>query len=747
MMSLGGYCRASQLRQPTLPTVMSLRSLVLALTLASIASPLAAGDGAAVVQAERLEPGEEIRIDGRVDEAVWQRIAPLSGFLQRDPVEGGEPSERTEIRIAYDRDNLYIGAIFHDSDPDGIIAHQRARNAGLGTDDRFMWVIDPFGEGRGGYFFEINPAGLMGDGLISAGGGVNKSWDGIWEVRTARIPEGWSAEIRIPFRTLNFDPQRTAWGINFQRTIRRKQEEILWTGHRRNQSLTRTTHAGRLVGLHDISQGIGLEAKPFLTAGLQQPEPGASLSGSSPDVGLDLTYSVTPSLRAAVTINTDFAEVETDQRRVNLTRFPLSFPERRDFFLEGSSVFSFSPVNGITPFFSRRIGLVGGDPIPIVYGGRLAGQAGPYDLGFFQVRTGATDIVPSEDFTAARAVRGLFSQSSLGAIYTRRGTHADGELGSWDAHTVGMDLDLYTSTFRGDRNLQFEALFASHTPLRGDDTTGVWDRTARGVRLTYPNDPLRWHVSYREFGMAFDPPVGFAPRRAFRRLQPSLGYTFRPAWSAVRTAGVQIAHTHLMDLDFRPQSVSTAVTPVDLRFESGESVGMEISREFERLDRPFRIHPDVEIPTGDYSTWRAGIGASTASRRAIAAGAELSSGGFWSGERTTAGTFLTVRPLPGVNLTGNLEWNDVRLAEGQFSTTLTRISAGVHPSPLTALTSTIQYDDLSRIVGLYSRLRWTVRPGSDVFLVYTHNWLDALDGPLETRERGAVTKLTYTHRF
>jgi len=703
--------------------------------------------GRPAIQAVRLEPGEVIRVDGTLDEAAWARISPITRFVQRDPVEGGEPSEPTEIRVAFDRDNLYIGAVFFDSDPGGIIAHQRARNAGLGTDDRFMWVIDTFGEGRGGYFFEINPAGLMGDGLISSGGSLNKSWDGIWEVRTSRGDHGWSAEIRIPFRTLNFDPDREAWGINFQRTIRRKQEEILWSGHRRNQSLMRTAHAGRLVGLGGLSQGIGLEVKPFVTGGLEQPQPGTSMTGVAPDIGIDLTYSVTPSLRAAATVNTDFAEVEADQRRVNLTRFPLAFPEQRDFFLEGSSVFSFSPRNGITPFFSRRIGLVGGDPIPIVYGGRLAGQAGAYDLGFFQVRTGSTDLVPQEDFTAARAVRGIFRESSVGAIYTRRGTHAWQEATGWDAHTVGADLDLFTSSFMGNRNLQFEALFAAHTRARGEDTTSVLDRTARGIRLTYPNDPLSWHVSYREFGADFDPPVGFAPRRAFRRLQPSVGYTFRPAWSAVRTAGVQIAHTHLMDLDFSPQSVSTTLTPVDLRFESGENLGVEFSREFERLDRPFRIHPDVEIPIGDYNAWRTAIGASTASRRSVAAGAELSAGGFWSGSRTTAGSFLTVRPLPGVNLTGNLERNDVRLAEGDFSTTLTRLSAGVFPSPLTALTSTLQYDDLSRIVGLYSRLRWTVRPGSDVFLVYTHNWIDPLEGPLQTRERGAVTKLTYTHRF
>ncbi len=703
--------------------------------------------GRPAIQAVRLESDETIDVDGTLDESVWERIDPITRFVQRDPVEGGEPSERTEIRVAYDRDNLFIGAIFYDSEPAGIIAHQRERNAGLGTDDRFMWVIDTFGDGRTGYFFEINPAGLMGDGLLSSSGSINKSWDGIWEVRTARDGNGWSAEIRIPFRTLNFDPHAESWGINFQRTIRRKQEEILWTGHRRNQGLFRPAHGGRLVGLTGISQGVGLEAKPFLTGGIHRAPGRPEITTGPPvDVGLDLTYSLTPSLRAALSLNTDFAEVESDQRRVNLTRFPLAFPERRDFFLEGSSVFSFSPRNGITPFFSRRIGLVGGDPIPIVYGGRMAGQAGAYDLGFFQVRTGSTDLVPSEDFTAARAVRGIFRESSLGAIYTRRGTHAWEEVAGWDAHTVGADLDLFTSSFMGNRNLQLEALFATHTRARGDDTTSVLDRTARGVRFAYPNDPFRWHVSYREFGAVFDPPVGFAPRRAFRRLQPSVGYTFRPHWAAVRTADVQLQHTHLMDLDYRPQSVGTNV-PLNLRFESGEDIGIEVSHDFERLERPFRIRPDIEIPTGDYREWRVSAGGSTASRRRISAGAEGSTGGFWSGSRTSAGSFLTVRPVPGVNLTGSAEWNDVRLAEGSFATTLVRLGGGFHPSPHTSLSGTLQYDDVSEIVGLYSRYRWTVRPGSDIFLVYTHNWRNLDDGPLATLERGAISKLTYTHRF
>ena len=215
-----------------------------------------------------------INLDGRMDEAVWQGAVPITDFTQQEPVEGGEPSERTEIRVVFDEDHLYIGAILYD-DPAGILAYQRQRDASLGTDDRFMWILDTFLDGRTGYFFEINPAGLMGDGILGGGGGRGgggggggggKAWDGIWEARTARRPDGWSAEIRIPFRTLNFNPNLDSWGINFQRTIRRRNEEILWRGYRRNEGLFRPVNAGRLTGLRNLSQGVGLEARPSAVA-------------------------------------------------------------------------------------------------------------------------------------------------------------------------------------------------------------------------------------------------------------------------------------------------------------------------------------------------------------------------------------------------------------------------------------------------------------------------------------------------
>ena len=339
-----------------------------------------------------------IDLDGRILEDFWSSAIPITDFTQQEPVEGGVPSEETEIRVLFDEDNLYIGVIIYD-DPEEVLAYQRERDAMLSTDDRFMWILDTFLDGRTGYFFEINAAGLMGDGILRSsgggggggrfggGGGANKAWDGIWEARTAMRPDGWSAEIQIPFRTLNFDPDNDTWGINFQRTIRRRNEEILWRGWKRTEGLRRPIYAGRMTGLQNLSQGLGLEAVPSTIVGWRTIPANAEPTTVPRDLSLDVNYSVTSSLRASLSVNTDFAEVESDQRRVNLTRFPIRFPERRNFFLEGSNVFSFAPGLAMSPFYSRNIGLRSGQQIPINYGGRVTGQVGQYEVGFYQLGT------------------------------------------------------------------------------------------------------------------------------------------------------------------------------------------------------------------------------------------------------------------------------------------------------------------------------------------------------------------------
>ena len=302
-------------------------------------------EGRRTMTAGRLGESEQVILDGRLDESFWQRVEPATDFIMQDPVLGGTPTERTEVRIAYDRDNLYMGVTAHDSDPSGILGNTMKRDEFLSADDRFMWTMDTFLDQQSGYFFEMNPSGLMADAVMGPGGTNNRQWDGIWDARARKSEVGWTLEIVIPFRTLNFDPNAPAWGVNFQRTVRRKAEESLWTGHQRNQGLRRMSNAGLLVGIQDVSQGTGLDVRPYL-AGHVAEAPGRSPAvprDEDAQVGVDLFYNLTPNLRANLTVNTDFAETEVDQRQVNLTRFPLQFPEKRAFFLEGGTFFDFTP--------------------------------------------------------------------------------------------------------------------------------------------------------------------------------------------------------------------------------------------------------------------------------------------------------------------------------------------------------------------------------------------------------------------
>lgn len=735
---------------------------VVALLPASLVAQTSGGSGPPEVRAALIQPAVAPRLDGYLSEDVWRQATPITEFTQQEPVEGGVPSESTEIYILYDEDNLYIGAILYDEDPGGILGYQRRRDVGLGTDDRFMWILDTFGDGRTGYFFEINPAGLMGDGLMGGGGGgggINKRWDGIWEVQVAQGDFGWSAEIRIPFSTLNFDPNVDSWGINFQRTIRRRNEEILWSGYRRNQGLFRPANAGRLSGLEGVSQGLGLEVKPY-SVGSWTGETAASGRGES-DVkaGLDVSYSITPSLRAAVSLNTDFAEVEVDQRRVNLTRFPISFPEQREFFLEGSGVFGFAPTQGIQPFFSRRIGLQAGQEIPIRVGARLGGQVGRNEVGFFQVRTGSSPTTPAEDFTVARVKRSLFRQSSVGLVYTRRaeafGTdwRPDGWIALPDRHTVATDFDLFTGSFLGDKNFQVAGFAAMHTDPVPQGGSSLGDRSAAGIRVNFPNDLWQIHSSLRQFGDAFDPATGFQARNGFRRLQPSITYAPRPAWlPGVRQLEFTFYYEYLTSLSNELLTRSVNLTPLDLNFESGDGLELQYNSSFERLERDFTISPGVVVTRGNYRTAQWVLSGRTTGRRKVSANGRVDHGSFWSGDRTQWQGGVTGRLFPGWTFGVEGERNDVRLPQGEFRVNLGRVEAAWDLSPMASITSSVQYDDQSRLLGLFARARWIVRPGSDIFLVYTHNWQNQEAYLFENRDlvsisRGAAAKVNYSYRF
>jgi hypothetical protein len=695
------------------------------------------------VKAVRLLPGERITIDGRLSEDVWKRASPASDFRQQDPQNGELATEPTEVRVLYDEHRILLGVRCLDSEPSRALGNQMQRDQSITADDRFMFAIDTYSDGRSGYYFEVNPSGAMGDGLVQAGNGiqVNRSWDGIWNARVERNSEGWSAEIEIPLHTINFDQNSTSWGINFQRSVRRKNEESLWSGWARNQGLTYMTAAGRLEGLEGLNQGLGLDLVPYLLGSSSAaPGRGAPYSIQKGAVGGDIVYSLTPGLRTNISINTDFAETEVDQRQVNLTRFPLFFPEKRTFFLEGASVFDFSrePQNAIVPFFSRRIGLdEAGVPQSIDYGAKLTGQAGAFDIGMLQVRTRDDGARPPENFTVFRSRRRFWRQSYVGGIVTRRnGARTRGR------ETAGLDFVLGTSTFSRKEVLEFSGFYLNTTKLLG--TRGG---SAFGARLNLPNDPINARISVREVQDGYDPAVGFANRRGYRLVNPAFRYIVHMNRNPI--VGRFSLETE-MNLFYNLQG-QVETRRIDFQFmrlelQSSDQFEFHLVPTYEQLPRRFEIFSGVVLPAGgQYSFLRRNYRILTASRRRLSLNAQYEDGSFYSGRRRQVSGTVGIRPHRGWLIDAGADYNQVALKEGRFTTRVWQGDINKQFNPFISLVNSLQFDTVTRQLGWQSRFRWIMKPGNDVFLVYNRNWSDL--NTFHTLDRKGSIKIVKTIRF
>lgn len=692
--------------------------MVLSLLLAA----LFAADGESRPTLKAGEIKGVIEIDGRLSEIDWLNAAAIPDLTMLEPVAGGAPTGRTEIKVMANEREIVIGVRCFDPDPSRIVAFTKERDGDFESEDHLLFVIDPFQDGRSGYVFSVNPGGARFDGLVvSNGESVDQSWDGVWEAAVDRDAEGWSAEIRIPVFSINFAKGLSAWGLNVQRRVQRNQETERWAGASRDTKVYQTTRAGLLTDLPDFDLGLGLSIRPALVGGFERPSRNSSTSATG-DVSLDLAKRLGPNLTASVTINTDFAETEADTRQTNLTRFPLFFPEKRAFFLEGSDTFVFGLglSNDIRPFFSRRIGLVSGKEVPILAGAKLSGREGKTSLGGLVVRTREEEgVAPATSLAALRVRRNVLDESSVGFIATK-----GDPLGRPGASTLGVDLTYQNSRFRGGKNFWLGAwgLFT-----RRDDLTG--SREAWGLKLDMPNDLWDIAASYRYVGDGFDPSLGFVPRPAVKAYRLSVVYAPRLAGTFIRQMFHEFFVDYFTNLKNERESYRVFLAPINWRLESGDRVEANFVPTGERLFAPFEIADGVVIPVGTYDWRRYRLEAETAAKRRLAVQVAWWFGGFYDGQLDQIEVEGTWTPSPIVSFLFNVERNIGRLPAGDFDQTLVGVKARLNLSPDLQINSFVQFDNETQSVGTNTRLRWTFHPQGDLFVIYNHNIRDFKENP------------------
>jgi hypothetical protein len=673
-------------------------------------------------------------IDGKLDDVVWNDAPFLGDFVQVDPNEGTEPTEPTEIRLLFDDDNLYIGIRCFDSKPVQIRASEMRRDGPRNTDDHVIVVIDPFGSQRDGYLFAAGPAGLKMDALIE-GGNWRDAWDGLWTSKAAIDSEGWTAEMAIPYKSLSFDPDRSEWSINVQRMLRRINETSRWSGAQREIGIADLAGAGTIEGFEgDLNQGMGLTIKPFgvLTSEIDDGWPEL-------DAGLDIFYKITPEITAAVTINTDFAEAEVDQRRVNLSRFPLFFGEKRDFFLEEAGVFEFGNVRqSPRPFFSRRIGIVGGEEKSILAGARVTGRSGDVRFGVMNVVMKDDDELGTKNLTVGRALVNVLDESTVGVIATNGNPGARGE-----NSLVGGDFSYVNSSFMGDANFR-AGLWAQGTrddPSDNGETYGY----AVGGRAQFQTDDWNIFSFVAHVDERYRPALGFVSRPGEREHIARITRTFRPEHKHIRTIDLSTGGDLFTDSSDSVNTIDASLLGVTVVTNSQNYANVDFRFDRDRLQNTFEISDGVMIPVDTYHTFFGTLDAGTDPSQVIAAEVGLRAGEFYTGTRYDYMAEVSLRPNSRFSGSAELIYQDINLPEGDFEVEILRTRGTVQFSPDLTLDTIVQWDSVSDQAGLNTRLRWEPWPGQEIYIVYNESY-DA-DDSFNSTQREAILKFGATIRF
>ena len=701
--------------------------------------------------ARHMASSDRIQLDGLLDEAVWQAAPVSSGFRQQEPDEGAPATERTEVRVVYDETTLYVGITAYDSDPDAVIARvlQRDRvmqGAGFGrfnftTDDGVAILFDTFHDHRNAMVFATNPNGAEFDALISdEGGEVNVDWRGVWRVAAKRTADGWSAEFAIPFRTLRYpsDAAAAVWGFNVFRSIRRKNEDVLWRSwSRNNEGFNRVSRAGHLEGLGDLPRtDLNLEIKPYVLGGAAQMRNalgGLDADGQF-DVGFDAKYEIRPGLVLDATLNTDFAQVEADDEQVNLTRFSLFFPEKRDFFLENSGIFEFGERGFFGPppyllFFSRRIGIAPEGEVPVLGGLRLTGRVGSQRVGALNVVTDDAFGRPKTNFAVVRVKRDIGTNNFIGALVTDRRTSE-----GWNT-TGGVDWSFWPTSrlvFRG---------FASATATSGAGGEG----SAFQGQLDYTSNYFGFNIAHLSISPDARADMGFITRTDVRQSTAFFRVTPRPHAVGLRKVDVFWSNRLITRTDGTLQdwSIGPSFSP---QWNSGESMRIEYEVGFTRLDRGFEIGEGVPVPAGDYDTWLISASAETSSNRPVVLQGNTRFQSIYDGHISTVGGSLTLRPSANLSTVLSYTHNRVDVPNGAFDADIGSLRLTLAFTTQITANALIQYNERDDELSANIRFNFIHTPGSDLFIVLNEQ-RGTSESLWDLNTRSTVVKITYLARL
>lgn len=706
--------------------------------------------------------------DGVLEEPFYREVPPFGDFIQQEPHEGQPATDKTEVWVFYDRDNLYVSARMYDAEPDKRIATEMRRDANnLYNNDHFGVSFDGFYDRRNGYGFAVNALGGMLDWSIT-NERPNNDWNGLWDVKTSTFSNGWTVEIKFPFRSFRFRENGHVWGMNFRRRVVYKNEvatlaPVLAAWGR--PAMSKMSVAATVTGIEVPPRGKNLDVKPYALGSLatdRTVRPPVANSGDG-NLGFDVKWGVRQTLVADLTVNTDFAQVEDDQQVVNLSRFSVLFPEKRDFFLEGADTFNFangsagtggtgggggtqgSSQNTSTAplvFYSRRIGLNNNLTVPIPLGGRLLGRSGPWQYGALNMETAESKDAntPATNFTVLRVNHDLFRRSRVGAIFTRRDPLTTTRLGTNGPDNLAYGVDSLISP-NNDTTI---VAYAAQTDTPGREGH---DASYRG-RFDWVPDKYGVSAEYLTVGTNFNPEVGFLRRTAFTRSYGQLRYSPRPGWRHIRKIYFLSSVDYITDPDYRPESKEVQGN-YQMDFENSDGFSADVSRNYERLTARFDVGNGVFIPPGEYEETQAHASYTLGQQRPVSGTVTFGHSGFYGGtlnELTwSAGRVELTRQF---YVEPTLSWNRVDVPQGAANNNLFSTRATYTLSPRMFTSALVQYQARTHTVTTNARFRWEYRPGSELFVVYSDG-RSTLDDPLTASllNRSFVVKVTRLFRW